>query len=84
LAFQTPIEIARTLSRIATHEYVLPAIQREFVWTQDQICRSSIASCVLPDRLDALLQLDPKSLEDYVFYDFALDYHERNALTARC
>jgi Protein of unknown function DUF262 len=80
LAFQTPIEIAKTLSRIATHEYVLPAIQREFVWTQDQICRL-FDSLMRGYPIGSMLfwQLDPKSLEDYVFYDFALDYHERNA-----
>lgn len=30
--------IKQTLDKIASNEYVLPAIQREFVWSPDQIC----------------------------------------------
>ena len=37
MAFQTPITIATTLERIQKQEYVLPAIQREFVWKPDQV-----------------------------------------------
>ncbi len=38
MAFQTPITIKDALERIHDREYALPAIQREFVWSQDQIC----------------------------------------------
>lgn len=38
MAFQTPITIERALQGIASHEFVLPAIQREFVWKPEQIC----------------------------------------------
>jgi len=38
MAFQTPITIDKALQAITTHEYVLPAIQREFVWKPEQIC----------------------------------------------
>lgn len=31
MAFQTPITIEKALQGITAHEYVLPAIQREFV-----------------------------------------------------
>ncbi len=30
--------IEEALNSISTHEYVLPAIQREFVWLPDQVC----------------------------------------------
>ena len=30
--------IEKALGRIERHEYVLPAIQREFVWNPEQIC----------------------------------------------
>ena len=37
MPFQTPITIKAALERMQAHEYVLPAIQREFVWGTDQI-----------------------------------------------
>jgi len=39
VAFETPITINAALDHIHRHEYVLPAIQREFVWRTDQIER---------------------------------------------
>jgi len=56
VAFQTPITIERALQGIASHEFVLPAIQREFVWKPEQICaffESPDAS--LPHRFAPLL-----------------------------
>ena len=38
MAFQTPITISDALERIHKRQYALPAIQREFVWSQEQIC----------------------------------------------
>lgn len=38
MSFQAPITNAKTLSHIQSHDYVLPALQREFVWSTDQIC----------------------------------------------
>lgn len=38
---QTPITIRDVLDRIHRHDYVLPAIQREFVWRPEQISRLS-------------------------------------------
>jgi len=37
MASQTPITIDKALQVIRTHEYVLPATQREFVWKPEQI-----------------------------------------------
>lgn len=39
MAFQTPITIRKAIESIRRKEHVLPAIQREFVWDTDQICR---------------------------------------------
>ena len=39
MAFEAPIIIAKALDRIHRREYVLPAIQREFVWNPDKITR---------------------------------------------
>ena len=79
MAFQTPITIQKALGAIERREYVLPAIQREFVWWPEQI------ECLF----DSLMQGYPigsflfwmvrrEGIEKYKFYDFMLDYHERD------
>lgn len=79
MSYQTPVTIADTLKRIEHHEIVLPAIQREFVWHPRQIC----------DLFDSLMQGYPfgtflywkvkqEHNNRYQFYDFVLDYHERD------
>ena len=37
--YQTGGTIKDTLKAVQNNNYVLPAIQREFVWKSDQICR---------------------------------------------
>ena len=72
-----PIE--KALESIRRHEYVLPAIQREFVWTPNQICAL----------FDSLMQgypfgeflfwkIRPQNSGEYRYYDFVRDYHERD------
>jgi uncharacterized protein with ParB-like and HNH nuclease domain len=39
MAFQTPITIKQALKNIESNNYLLPAIQREVVWSKDQIVR---------------------------------------------
>ena len=71
--------IKQTLDKIVSNEYVLPAIQREFVWSPDQICRL----------FDSLMQgypfgeflfwrIEPERSADYRYYGFVLDYHQRD------
>lgn len=72
--------IAQALQRIQTNQYVLPAIQREFVWRPDQIERL----------FDSLMQgypfgtflfwkVEPATSGQFKFYDFVRDYHQRDA-----
>ena len=79
MSYQTPVTIKHTLEQIERREIVLPAIQREFVWKPWQICRL----------FDSLMQGYPfgtflywKIKQEYnnryQFYDFVLNYHERN------
>ena len=60
--------------------YVLPAIQREFVWKPEQIEKL----------FDSLMQgypfgtflfwkVDPSTSGKFKFYDFVLNYHQRDA-----
>jgi uncharacterized protein with ParB-like and HNH nuclease domain len=39
MPYQAPITVKTALDRIWKHDYVLPAIQREFVWKPEQIYR---------------------------------------------
>ncbi|MDY0062607.1 MAG: DUF262 domain-containing protein [Myxococcota bacterium] len=80
MAFQTPITISDALAAIQQQEYVLPAIQREFVWDHFQICQL----------FDSLMQgypigsflfwrVEAERSRDYTWYGFVKDYHQRNA-----
>ena len=79
MSYQTPRTIVSTLEEISRGEIVLPAIQRELVWSPEQICRL----------FDSLMQGYPfgvflywlvraENSSAYKFYDFILDYHERD------
>ena len=80
MAFQTPITIKEALKNINRRDYVLPAIQREFVWKADQIARL-FDSLMRGYPIGSFLfwMVDRDHSHDYVFYDFITDYHERNA-----
>ena len=71
--------IEETLNSIASHEYVLPAIQREFVWRPEQVC----------NLFDSLMQGYPfgefmlwrvqaQNSADFRWYDFVREYHQRD------
>jgi len=80
VAFQTPITIDRALQGITTHEYVLPAIQREFVWKPEQIC-AFFDSLMRRYPIGSFLfwEIPVADLGDYVFYDFIRAYHEQRS-----
>lgn len=72
--------IAEALGRIQSKQYVLPAIQREFVWKPEQIERL----------FDSLMQgypfgtflfwkVPPETSGKFKFYDFVRRYHQRDA-----
>lgn len=72
--------IADALGRIQNKSYVLPAIQREFVWKPEQIERL----------FDSLMQgypfgtflfwkVEGETSGKFKFYDFVLNYHQRDA-----
>lgn len=72
--------IAEALRRVHSNDYVLPAIQREFVWKPEQIERL----------FDSLMQgypfgtflfweVKPETSDKFKFYKFVLNYHQRDA-----
>jgi hypothetical protein len=79
MSFQAPISISDAIERIRGHRFLLPAIQREFVWGPEKI----------EWLFDSLLQgypigsflfwevRDPAAKQNYKYYEFLRVYRER-------
>ena len=79
MAYQTPKTVSEVLRSIHTREYVLPAIQREFVWRQEQISRL-FDSLMRGYPIGGFLfwEVESENVEDYVYYDFVRRFHRRD------
>jgi Protein of unknown function DUF262 len=73
--------IKDALDAIHKHDYVLPAIQREFVWKPQQIERlfDSLMQ-KYPFGTFLFWQVEPQTAASFQFYDFMREYHERDAV----
>ena len=62
-----------------SQEYLLPAIQREFVWDGDQV-RRLVDSLMRGYPIGSFLiwDVDTATADTYTFYNFLTDYHERD------
>ncbi|WP_328347202.1 DUF262 domain-containing protein [Micromonospora sp. NBC_00421] len=80
MPFQAPITITTALERMARHDYVLPAIQREFVWGPDRICKL-FDSLMRGYPIGSFLfwRVNGDKVKSYTFYDFVRTYHARNS-----
>ena len=78
--YNTGLTIREALDSVSKNLYVLPAIQREFVWNPEQIARL----------FDSLMQgypfgtflfwkVEPDKSALFKFYGFVQNYHERDA-----
>ncbi len=65
------------LDGIQRRRYVLPAIQREFVWGTDRIC-ALFDSLMRDYPINSLLywKVEKENSDSYRWYDFVLNYHE--------
>lgn len=73
------LTIKNLINRISKDEYVLPAIQREFVWKEEQILR--LLDSLLRDYpIGAFLfwDVEEESRSKYDFYEVLKNYHERD------
>lgn len=77
--YQTGYTIENTLNQIREHGLVLPAIQRGFVWRPEQICRlfDSLMRG-FPFGTFLYWKVAPENSDKFNFYDFVLNYHERD------
>ena len=80
MAFETPVSVREAITLINERKYVLPAIQREFVWKPEQIIRL-FDSLLTGYPIGSFLfwTVKPENAKKYEFYDFIRDYHERDA-----
>lgn len=71
--------IREVLESIASHEYVLPAIQREFVWRPEQVC-SLFDSAMqgYPFGEFMFWRVEAENSAQYRWYDFVRRYHQRD------
>lgn len=79
MSFQTPRSIEEMLTAIHKREYLMPAIQREFVWGAVQITKL-VDSLMRGYPVGSFLLWDvkPETAQSYTFYEFLTNYHERD------
>ena len=79
MAYQPPVSVTEVLDSIHDRSYVLPAIQREFEWSTDQV-RRLFDSLIRGYPIGSFLfwRVSPAVASRFRFYDFLTDYHERN------
>jgi hypothetical protein len=79
MTFQTPVTVEQMLPGIHHKDYLLPAIQREFVWDANQI-RRLVDSLLRGYPIGSFLvwKVEPETAARYTFYDFLTHYHERD------
>lgn len=80
MAFQTPITVLQAIKNINNQKYLLPAIQREFVWKEEQIER--IFDSIMrgyPIGSFLFWKVSKESIRQYQFYGFIKNYHQQKS-----
>jgi hypothetical protein len=79
MGFETPITIEKVIQGMQENKYVLPAIQREFVWDAEQI-EKLFDSLMRGYPIGSFLfwKIEPDHLKDFQFYRFMDHFHERD------
>ncbi len=75
------ISIKKIIEKIGNNQIYLPAIQRKFVWKPDQIEKlfdSIMRGYPIGTFLFWFIQRSRTNIDDYVFYKFLQNYHERD------
>lgn len=79
MSFQTPITINEAINAIHTKQYLLPSIQREFVWTQEQI--TMLFDSIMRDYpINSFLfwKIPKEKASEFKFYEFLREYHQKD------
>ncbi|WP_462367414.1 DUF262 domain-containing protein [Ruminococcus callidus] len=77
MAYETPLTIAEVMRDISANKYVLPSIQREYVWDTDQI-ETLFDSLMRDYPIGTFLfwEISKDHVGDFDFYGFIKNYHE--------
>lgn len=77
MAYETPLTIAEVLQDISNNKYVLPSIQREYVWNSNQI-ETLFDSLMRGYPISTFLfwEISKEHVMDYDFYGFINNYNE--------
>lgn len=78
MAYQTALTIESVIKNIETKKYLLPSIQREFVWNTvqiEQLFDSLMTDC--PINAFLFWKVPKKKTKEFSFYEFLRNYHER-------
>lgn len=79
MSFERPITIKEALNSIEKREYLLPAIQREFVWNQEQIALL-FDSLMKGFPIGSFLfwKVEGENCNKFQFYEFIRNYNQKN------
>ena len=79
MSYQTPLTIAKVIHNIDTKKYFLPSIQREFVWSTQQI-EKLFDSLMRGYPISTFLfwEVPKDKVQEFQFYEFLRDYHQLN------
>ncbi|XVJ66869.1 MAG: DUF262 domain-containing protein [Lacibacter sp.] len=78
MSYQTAITIKDAITSVQKRKYVLPSIQREFVWSTEQI--EMLFDSIMRDYpISTFLfwSVQKDRVNDFQFYEFLKDYHEK-------
>ena len=79
MAFVEPITVKEAVEKVHRKNYLLPAIQREFVWNTYQI-EKLFDSLMRDYPISSFLfwDVERENVINYQFYEFVQNYHERD------
>lgn len=79
MSFQTPLTICEVINDIHTKKYLLPSIQREFVWNPEQI-KMLFDSLMRNYPINSFLfwKVPKEKANEFKFYEFLRDYHQKD------
>lgn len=79
MSYETALKISEVINNIHKKKYLLPAIQREFVWDTYQIERL-FDSIMRNYPINSFLfwQVNKENVNNFEFYEFLREFHERD------
>jgi uncharacterized protein with ParB-like and HNH nuclease domain len=80
MSYQTALKISEVIENISKSKYLLPSIQREFVWGPEQI-EKLFDSLMRDYPISSFLfwKVDKNNIKDYQFYKFLRNFHEKDS-----